>query len=213
VDRDHVLGAVLAGGRGRRLGGAKATVALAGRPLLDYPVAALRTALDEVVVIAKADTALPPLSGVPVWIEPAEPRHPLAGILHALHGAAGRRVLVCAGDLPLVDPALVGQLLAVEPGRAPAVVPRTPDGRLQPLLAVYGPHALRALRADAAVAGPLSCAVAGLGPRIVDVGDLRSFSNVNTPADLQRLRAQLARARDEARGQGEEGSGAGDDRG
>ena len=57
-----------------------------------------------------SDTALPPLPGVPIWIEPAEPRHPLAGIVHALEGAGAaagiaglaREILVSAGDLPFV---------------------------------------------------------------------------------------------------------------
>lgn len=38
------LGAVLAGGRGARIGGAKATADLAGRPLISYAVAAVEAA-------------------------------------------------------------------------------------------------------------------------------------------------------------------------
>ena len=47
-----MIGAVLAGGSARRIGGGKATVELHGRPLLHYPLAALRMALDQVVVVA-----------------------------------------------------------------------------------------------------------------------------------------------------------------
>jgi len=61
---------------------------------------ALRAALGEVVVVAKRSTPLPELD-VPVWIEPDEPRHPRAGIVHALERARGRSVLACAADLPL----------------------------------------------------------------------------------------------------------------
>ncbi|MBK5220825.1 MAG: NTP transferase domain-containing protein, partial [Thermoleophilia bacterium] len=46
-----VLGAVLAGGSGSRIGGAKATVELAGRPLIAYPLAALEAAGVEAVVV------------------------------------------------------------------------------------------------------------------------------------------------------------------
>src|SRR5256885_1284659 len=101
------LGAVLAGGLGRRLGGSKATVALAGRPLISYPLQALRSALGAVVVVAKGDTQLPDGLEAPVWVEPEHPRHPLTGLVHALSLAGGRPVLVCACDLPLVTEELV----------------------------------------------------------------------------------------------------------
>ncbi|MGB2712363.1 MAG: NTP transferase domain-containing protein, partial [Conexibacter sp.] len=104
------IGVVLAGGAGRRIGGGKAVVALHGTPLLAYPVAALQAVLAEVAIVAKADSELPRLPGVAVWIEPDEPRHPLAGVVHALERAQGRAVLVCAGDLPFVSAALVREL-------------------------------------------------------------------------------------------------------
>src|SRR6185312_15979052 len=109
------IGVVLAGGLGRRIGGAKATVELHGMPLIQYPVAVLQAVLAEVVVVAKQTSELPPLPGVPIWIEPAEPCHPLAGIVHALEGAGAaagiegmaREILVSAGDLPFLTPSLV----------------------------------------------------------------------------------------------------------
>ena len=52
--------AVLAGGRGSRIGGHKALVPLCGRPLITYPLAAARAAGLSAVVVAKRDTQLPP---------------------------------------------------------------------------------------------------------------------------------------------------------
>ena len=176
------VGAVLAGGAGTRLGGAKATTLLDGRPLLAYPVAALTAALETVVVVAKRDTALPDLGEVPVWIEPDAPRHPLTGLLAALRRAQGRAVLVCAGDLPLVDPGLVRRIAAAPAGGAPALLVRA-GGRAQPLLARYEPEALAAL-GDADPTGPLTETVLALGPALLDLDDARQCLNVNTPADL-----------------------------
>ena len=62
------MGVVLAGGLGTRIGGSKATVGLGGRPLISYPLDALGAVLDDVVVLAKADTELPSLPGMTVWI-------------------------------------------------------------------------------------------------------------------------------------------------
>ncbi|MGB0094561.1 MAG: NTP transferase domain-containing protein, partial [Solirubrobacteraceae bacterium] len=116
------IGVVLAGGSGRRMGGSKATVQLRGRPLISYPLEALQRALREVTVIAKADTELPQMPGVTVWIEPTTPRHPLVGIVQALALAAGRPVLIVAGDLPFVTAELLGDLARSAPGAAPAVI-------------------------------------------------------------------------------------------
>ena len=54
--------AVLAGGRGRRMGASKAAVPLAGEPLIARPLAAARAAGLDAVVVAKPDTELPPLA-------------------------------------------------------------------------------------------------------------------------------------------------------
>jgi molybdopterin-guanine dinucleotide biosynthesis protein A len=188
------VGAVLAGGRGRRIGGDKATVELDGRPLIAYPVAALAAVLAEVVVVAREETVLPELTGVgAVWIEPAGPGHPLAGIVHALRAAGGRAVLACAADLPLVGPELVRLVAESDPGGAPAVVPRA-GGRLQPLFALYTPLALAGLATWEADA-PATEAVLALDPRILDVEDEEAFLNVNAPEDLLSASAILARRR------------------
>src|SRR5690349_527726 len=123
------LGAVLAGGAGMRLGGRKATIELAGRPLVSYPLVALREAGIEAVVVAKEETELPALE-VPVVLEPATPRHPLLGIVTALRHAGGRPVLAVACDLPLLLPAMLAALAAApEP-----LVLAVPGGGPQPLL-------------------------------------------------------------------------------
>jgi molybdopterin-guanine dinucleotide biosynthesis protein A len=145
----------------------------------------------EVVVLAKADTALPSLPGVAVWVEPATPRHPLAGIMQALGLAAGRPVLICAADLPFVTSELVQLLTATDPGTAPAVIAAC-AGRPQPLLGCYQPRALDLLaQADRAFQRPLLETVAAISPRLVEVDDPRTLFNVNTPDDLLQAAAMI----------------------
>lgn len=188
------IGVILAGGLGRRLGGAKAMVELRGRPLISYPLEALAEALAEVVIVAKDDTRLPDdLRGVPVSIESPLPRHPLAGIIHALDVAAGRAVLVCAADMPFVTAELVTRILAADPEGAPAVVPVSGD-QLQPLLALYLPAAAEAFDGGALHrGGPLRREVAAIGPRLLEIEDGDAFFNVNTAEDLRRAEAFLER--------------------
>jgi molybdopterin-guanine dinucleotide biosynthesis protein A len=183
ADRVAPVGVVLAGGRGRRLGGDKAIVELEGRALVRYPLEALHEVCDEVAVVAKRDTILPPLAGMAdLWIEPDQPRHPLVGVAHALRLAVGRPILVVAVDLPLMDAATLRALIATDPGGAAAVVPRV-EGRLQPLAALYTPAALDGL-AEFDVEARASDVVTALGIREVEGLDPTAFFNVNRPEDV-----------------------------
>jgi molybdopterin-guanine dinucleotide biosynthesis protein A len=182
---EGALGVVLAGGRGSRLGGAKPTADLAGRPLISYPLAALAEAGLESVVVAKPDTDLPPLD-VDALTEPAEPVHPLAGIVAALR-RTGRPIVVIGCDFPFVPAAL---LRALADAPEPLVVP-APGDAPQPLVAGWAPALLPALEDALAREEPLRRTVAALSPRLLEDAELaafgdpaRVFFNVNTPADL-----------------------------
>jgi molybdenum cofactor guanylyltransferase len=184
------VGVVLAGGRGRRLGGGKAVAQLCGRPMISYPLAALEAVLAEVVVVAKAETELPSLpSSTRLWSESEPLQHPLIGLRTALELAAGRTVVVCAVDLPLVKPALVRRLAFAQPESALAVVASQGDA-IQPLLGRYSGRALELLQhADPEI--PLRRAVGALEPQPIEVSDPLELFNVNTPADLARAAALL----------------------
>jgi len=186
-----VIGAVLAGGRGSRFGRAsKPAALLAGRPLASYPVDALGAVCDRVAVVCKRGTKLPDLNGAERWDEPDEPRHPLAGIVHALEHAGGEPVLVCAADMPFVTADACRSLL-VAPQKALAVVAAA-DGVLQPTFGVYSPHALATLRA-APPDGRLTHAVEQLMPTRVAFPS-RLVQSVNTPEELAEAERMLAAA-------------------
>jgi molybdopterin-guanine dinucleotide biosynthesis protein A len=172
------LVAVLAGGAGRRMGGTpKPLASLGGRPLIAWPLAAAAAAGLDAVVVAKADTPLPPLA-VPVWEEAAEPRHPLLGIVTALERAGGP-VVAIGCDQPWLPPALLARLAAA-PG---AAAPSNGD-TLVPLPARYPPEALPALRAALAAEAPLRATLAALSPAPVPLDDPRAVVGINTPEEL-----------------------------
>jgi molybdopterin-guanine dinucleotide biosynthesis protein A len=188
--RRSCIGAVLAGGGGRRIGGDKAMVELEGRPLLHYPLSVLRAVLDEVAVVAKQSTLLPSLDvEIAIWLDAEEPRHPLAGVVQALRCARGRPVVIVAGDMPFVTRGLVAALARERSRGAVAVVPRA-AGQLRPLCARYEPRALSAL-AGCDFASPAGDVVAALDPRIVEWPDEEPFFTVNGPEDILQAAALL----------------------
>jgi molybdenum cofactor guanylyltransferase len=172
----RALVAVLAGGRSRRMGTAKALVPFAGEPLIAHPLRAAAAAGLEAVVVAKAASELPPLD-VPVWFEPDEPSHPLAGLVRALE--AGRPVVAVACDMPFVTPELLAHLASLDGPAAPAG---------QPFPARYEPGALPALREALAANAPVRSTLAALAPAEIDLrpfGDpARLTLSLNTPEQL-----------------------------
>lgn len=189
-----MIGVVLAGGLGSRMGEAeesKPAAPLAGRPMIGWPLSALGPVCSRLAVTCKADTTLPPLPrGVRRWNEPAEPRHPLTGIVFSLR-EAGEEVLICAADMPFIEPDALRTLMAAAEGspRALAVIAEA-GGRSEPLLGIYRADALPRLaraREDARLRG----AVADLKPVAVPVGP-GAVRSVNTPAQLDAARAELA---------------------
>jgi molybdopterin-guanine dinucleotide biosynthesis protein A len=170
-----VIGAILAGGLGRRMGADKPSRQLAGRPLAAYPAAALGAVCERVAIVAKAGTPLPPLDGVERWDEPDEPRHPLTGIMFALE-RAGEPVLVCAADMPFVTRDVCERLIHAR------ALART-GARLQPLLGVYLPEWLPTLRA-AEPDAPLTRTVEALAPATIDLPE-EVVRSIDTPEALR----------------------------
>jgi molybdenum cofactor guanylyltransferase len=177
--------AILAGGRSTRMGRPKPAVPLAGRPLIDYPIEAVRAVGLEPWVIAKPDTDLPPLD-CRIVHEPAEPVHPLCGIVAALEAAAPWPLVVVGADMPFAEDKLIAWLAS---HLTTAVV--EVDGGLQPLLGRYGGEDLDPLRESLAREESAQAAVAALDPQIIREDELVRFGdpriltfNVNTPDDL-----------------------------
>jgi molybdopterin-guanine dinucleotide biosynthesis protein A len=198
VTEPEAIVAVLAGGRGKRLGGAKATVVLGGRALICHPLAAAREARLETVVVAKSGTPLPELQQT-VLHEPEQPRHPLCGVVAALEHAAKRApapaVVLIACDMPFLTAPLL-RWLAIEI-EGPAVT--EVGGFLQPMLARLETSDLEPLREALAAERSLRDAISRIGPHILGEQELSRFGvperlcfNVNDTADLARAEGWLA---------------------
>lgn len=170
-------GVVLAGGASRRMGADKAVLVSDGVRAVDRAVALLASQppgadgqpLCDDVVVASGDGARLDALAVPQVPDAVVGAGPLGGIVAALEGARHELVAVLAVDLPDAS-ADVLRLLADRWAGEVAVVPRTADGRLQPLHAVWARTAAPALRArlDRGERGVVAACEA-LGAAVVDV--------------------------------------------
>lgn len=165
-----------------------------GRPLALHVAEVVSRVAGDVVLVG--DPARYEPLGLPVIPDQTESFGPVAGIAAALNHTSADWNLIVACDMPKLRTQFLEQLFRrAETSGAPAVVPLQPDGREQPLCAVYSSQ-MRDVMNDAVHRGVHKVADAihavdvrlVLPPEYADIdpsGEI--FANVNTQADLRRV--------------------------
>ena len=202
ANRNAITAVILAGGQSRRLGRDKAVAPFGGEPLLRRVIRRAAAGVnvgagDVVIVVADAARAaalpLAPEQRTAVDVFPGS--GPLGGIYTGLAAARTEWSLVVACDLPLLSPPLLQYLAGLRDGvdGVDAIAPVI-NGRPEPTHALYSRRCLPAIAARIR-AGQLKAAdlFDDIAVRYVDETemrrfdpDLRSFFNINRPADLSR---------------------------
>ncbi|MEM1884045.1 MAG: molybdenum cofactor guanylyltransferase [Nitrososphaerota archaeon] len=201
--------AILAGGSSSRMGVEKGLVNLAGKPMILYVIEACKVLTDNVFVVACSDNVKAyseRLAGVVEVVQDVDVgfKSPLVGAYTAfLHQRRGY-VFLLPCDAPLVKP-IVLSFLGSLADRWDAVIPRWPNGYIEPLVAVY--NASKALhsagkaieegRRDmmALVERIKALYVSTLVIRELDP-ELETFFNVNTPDDLRSAESRIMKKRE-----------------
>ncbi len=196
---EQLTALILAGGRGRRLGGIdKGLLEIGGHPLIAWTLAALEPQTGAILISANRNLDRYRSLGYPVVTDPL-PEHPgpLAGILAGLRAALTPWVLVVPCDAPCLPPDLAVRLTKAlaEQGGDLALVH---DGqRIQWL------HALLPVM----LADDLAEYLEQGGRRAEDwfrchslaladcTDQAAAFANLNTPADLNNLSDRLRQDR------------------
>lgn len=114
LDRTGITGVALAGGRGRRMGGAdKGLLEFRGRPLVAYALEALGAVAGPVLVSANRNQDAYGRFGYPVLPDlDGGFEGPLAGLLAAMRAADTPYVLTAPCDAPLMNGPLLARLPA-----------------------------------------------------------------------------------------------------
>lgn len=177
-------GWVLAGGKSSRMGSDKALLNLSGTPLIAR-LAALAAAVCGPVSIV-GDPAKYGSLGFPVVADRFTGMGPVAGIEAALGSTTADWNLILACDMPSLNAETLESLFT---GEGDCSIPQYPDGKVEPLCAVYHrcchPHIRAALEKGTR---KVTSALDGLAIRYVPVTSEDPFLNLNTPEDLERYR-------------------------
>jgi molybdenum cofactor guanylyltransferase len=186
----RLFGVILAGGAGRRMGGAdKALLPLGGSTLLARAIDRFGPQVAALAISANGDARRFADFRLPVLADDGGVG-PLAGVLAALDWASEADAVVSmAVDVPFVPGDLVPRLLAAGmPGVACS------GGRDHPTCAIW-PISLRApLRAflNSGAKPRVSDFLASHGVARAEFPDDGAFANINTPTDLAAAEGRLA---------------------
>lgn len=195
----EIEGFILAGGASSRMGTDKAHLRLGGRALVERISSALAHVAARVAVVsAKPDAGA---WGLPV----VRDVHLGLGAMGGLHAALGAGksewAAVVSCDLPFVTGELFARLTAYADESCDAIVPAQPDGRLQPLCALYRRATCLTVVEDLIEGGELRprSVFGRVRIRVVTTDELKDLSgaarffwNVNTPDDYTWAKKFLA---------------------
>jgi len=186
-----ITAAILAGGRGTRLGGVdKGLEALSGRPLVTHIIEALKPQCGTILINANRHMEQYSAFGYPVVTDDSDDfLGPLAGMLRVLRAADTRYVLCVPCDAPLLPPDLTVRLWqALLDGAAQASVACTADG-LQPVYTLLTkPLATNLKTYLDSGARKTADWLRSIAAATVDFSDRpEMFLNMNTEADRTRL--------------------------
>lgn len=199
------IAVILAGGRGRRLGGVdKSFVSLAGKPLLAHVITRIRPQVSDVMVNAGGDGARFQPFGVKVvadlpWVPPAT--GPLVGLISTFSalrraGDVTSVVLSIPVDTPRLPADLVTQLNTALAISGAAVAYAATAVRDHPIIALWRPEVREPL--CALFDQQPSISLHGVMERMratrvifADDPDADPFLNVNQPEDLQAAERRL----------------------
>ncbi len=203
---------VLAGGSSIRLGQDKGLLELGKKPLVRHVLDSVGNLANETILVVSSHTqereyrkyAHPDTR---IVIDRRDMKTPLAGALTGFESAEGEYSLLLSCDIPFVSQNILSLLLDLSMNKN-AVIPRWPNGYIEPLQAAYHTKIATVASNDALDEGRLDMQsmidklrgiryVSTLVLKQLDP-ELKTFFNVNTLLDLKRAEAMLKRTNSEA---------------
>ena len=195
MQKAEITGIILAGGEARRMGGGdKGLVELRGKPLVEHALAALSPQVDMVIINANRNRDRYGVYGHPVIADGRQGyQGPLAGMLSCLQATETEFMVSVPCDSPLLPDDLVARLFRQLSDEEAEISVAHNGDRVQPVFTLM----------SASLAPSMQAFLDGGGRKIdkwfaqhrlalTDFSDKPDcFRNINKPADLARMEAEL----------------------
>ena len=193
-------GIILSGGTAERFGCDKGLLELGGKPLILHVFDGVKDLVDEVIIVVGSNEQkrayskiFPPEINIQTDIR--KENSPLIGALTGFANAEGKYCVLLPCDTPFISKEII-ELLFEASHNVDAVIPRWPNGYIEPLQAVYHTSSAFSATEKVVLKGErrMKAMISLLHPvrylstivlKDVNPG-LLTFFNVNTPVDLRR---------------------------
>jgi len=200
---------ILAGGFSSRFGQDKGLLPLVKKPLIRHVLNATNGIVDETIIVVSSESQAENFakavdSEVRIVVDVDDPQSPLIGASTGFRKTQGEHSLLLPCDTPLVSTKILLLLFELCTNRN-AVIPRWPNGYIEPLQAVYRTKPALEAAEGAFSEGKLDMrsmvdrlgSVRYISTLVLQQLDpkLRTFFNVNTSLDLKKAESMLKRAR------------------
>jgi molybdenum cofactor guanylyltransferase len=194
--KSELTGLVIAGGKSSRMGVEKGLVQFGGKPLILYSLELLQQVCSSVIISANSNAF--DFLKLPVVKDTTSGRGPMAGIYSGLTTASTEYIFVLSCDMPLLNISLLQYLITSSKSAKAAVAWH--KGFVEPLCGIYHRELLGELESHIAEEKfKLISFLEKVNARFIHVNESLPFYcpglflNVNTPEDLERGEAFLAK--------------------
>ena len=191
---------ILAGGFSKRFGLDKGILKIAGISLMNHVVKKVNSIVDEIIIVTNSNKKIELYSKeinefkVDFFLDIYKEIGPLAGALTGLKNSQGDYSLIVPFDTPFLSKKILKLLFKLCEEKS-AVIPRWPNGHIEPLHSVY--HTKEAFNAAFDAINNNEKKVRAIIQRLQKVSyisteilrlydpELLTFFNINTPSDLE----------------------------
>lgn len=177
----NVTGIVIAGGKSSRMGTSKALIEYRGKRLIDNAIQILK--VNSNTILISSNEIIPNIT-YPKIADEFKNIGPMGGLFSCLDASKTELNLVISCDAPHVESSLYRQLLENSEG-FDAVIPRLPNGKLEPLIACYKKSILPIVLGQINILDyKMVHLLQKLRVNYIDFDDVELFKNMNSPEDL-----------------------------
>ena len=194
--KQSITGIILSGGKSIRMGENKAFLEVRGKRMLDHTVALLQEIFGQVILVTNELLEYSYLN-LEIAVDLIPKRGPLIGIYTGLFYSSYPYSFITACDMPFLNRKIIEYMLTITKNYD-VVIPHLNDG-YHPLHALYSKRCLKFIEElisednlkitdffnRVKVREVPSDEIVSLDP------DLRSFLNINTPKDLEKIQERI----------------------
>ncbi|MCW3988230.1 MAG: molybdenum cofactor guanylyltransferase [Candidatus Bathyarchaeota archaeon] len=194
---------ILSGGDSKRFKEDKGLFKVFQKTLITYIIETVTPCVDDVMVITSLDKVEEYSHSLPstrVFADESDFKAPISGALTGFKNAIGDYSLLLPCDTPLISKQVISMLIRLAPSND-AVVPRWPNGYIEPLQAIY--RTKEAYRASMESIASKELMLINMISRLKEVlylsttvikqldKELLTFHNINVFKDLEKIQSLL----------------------